>query len=204
MEEELEDSKLRQEIRREIRRAKGFGWKIVTIILSILFICSIVLCVLFATGMLVVRQSSDGSLRLEYVSPFREVKEDEEKQNHNSSKTDEKQDQKSYSSAIESFDLKLDEVRNDADKTFEGYDVTLDQIRVTNDQEYIIAVVRAKKNNKNGSDLKYYIRSTGEDSSWKLVNKTPVCFDYTDQEFKELTDTFPDVEFVKCQESSVY
>ena len=198
MEEELEDSKLRQEIRREIRRAKGFGWKIVTIILSILFICSIVLCVLFATGMLVVRQSSDGSLRLEYVSPFREVKEDEEKQNHNSSKTDEKQDQKSYSSAIESFDLKLDEVRNDVDTSFEGYNVTLDQIRVTSDQEYIIAVVRVKKNDKNGSDLKYYIRSTGEDSSWRLLNKTTLCFDYTDQEFKELTDTFPDVEFVKC------
>ena len=198
MEEELEDSKLRQEIRREIRRAKGIGWKIVTIILSILFICSIVLCVLFATGMLVVRQSSDGSLRLEYVSPFREVKEDEEKQNNNGSKTDEKQDQKSYSSVIESFDLKLDEIRSDADKTFEGYNVTLDQIRVTSDKEYIIAVVRAKKIGKNGTDLKYYIRSTGEDSSWRLVNKFPMCFDYTDQEFKELTDTFPDVEFVKC------
>ena len=200
---ELEESKLRQEIRREIRRAKGIGWKIVTIILSILFICSIVLCVLFATGMLAVRQSSDGSLRLEYVSPFREVKEDEEKQNNNGSKTDEKQDQKSYSSVIESFDLKLDEVRSDADKTFEGYNAALDQIRVTSDQEYIIAVVRVK-NGEYGSDLKYYIRSTGEDSSWKLVNKYPKCFDYADQEFKELMNTFPDVEFVKCEEDKDY
>lgn len=101
----VEDLKLKEEIRREIKRAKGFGWKLVTIILSILLIFTIVLSVLFATGMLSVKESSDGSLRLEYTSPFKEAKEDEDKKANQGNSNNQNKSNESESPKLAGFDL---------------------------------------------------------------------------------------------------
>ena len=57
--------------RQPLKKAKNFFWKILTVIFGILFVSSIAVCVLFATGMIVVIEDEEsGGVRLRYESPL--------------------------------------------------------------------------------------------------------------------------------------
>ncbi|MBR6811384.1 hypothetical protein IKM56_03035 [Candidatus Saccharibacteria bacterium] len=195
----VEDLKLKEEIRREIKRAKGFGWKLVTIILSILLIFTIILSVLFATGMLSVKESSDGSLRLEYTSPFKEAKEDEDKKANQGNSNNQNKSNESESPKLAGFDFKLDDLKETAEKEFEGYNIYISDFKVSSNGKYIIAVVspRSKEDNR-GSELRYYIRTTESDASWKIINKATVCIEVNDDEYDAVAETYPDLQFSRC------
>ena len=54
-----------------LKKAKNFFWKTLTVIFGILFVASIAVCVLFATGMIVIVEDEEsGTVRLRYESPL--------------------------------------------------------------------------------------------------------------------------------------
>lgn len=214
---EVEDPKLKQEIRKEIKRAKGFGLKIVTVILGVLFVISIAVCALFATGMLVVRQSDDGSSRLEYVSPFREVQEDGEKKtnnsgnntNNSSSEPTNNPDNNSQNTEIiaaptlAGFDFKISELISSAKEVYSDSEVSVLDIRATTDGKYIVVELLLK--NGKYADAKYYYRATTGESQWTLISALspqapPKCSDLSDKEREIIKNSFTNIN--KCRDEN--
>lgn len=69
-----------------INKAKNFFWKILTLIFSLLFITSIVVCALFATGIIaIVEDEESGAIRLRYESPLAPKKEEKQASSTNRS-----------------------------------------------------------------------------------------------------------------------
>lgn len=214
---EVEDPKLKQEIRKEIKRAKGFGLKIVTVILGVLFVISIAVCALFATGMLVVRQSDDGSSRLEYVSPFREVQEDGEKKtnnsgnntNNSSSEPTNNPDNNSQNTeniaapTLAGFDFKISELISSAKEVYSDSEVSVLDIRATTDGKYIVVELLLK--NGKYADAKYYYRATTGESQWTLISALspqapPKCSDLSDKEREIIKNSFTNIN--KCRDEN--
>ena len=72
-----------------LKKAKNFFWKTLTVIFGILFVSSIAVCVLFATGMIVVVEDEEsGDVRLRYESPLVTKNETTQSSDNNSTKTD--------------------------------------------------------------------------------------------------------------------
>ena len=214
---EVENPKLKQEIRKEIKRAKGFGLKIVTVILGVLFVISIAVCALFATGMLVVRQSDDGSSRLEYVSPFREVQEDGEKKtnnsgnntNNSSSEPTNNPDNNSQNTenitapTLAGFDFKINELISSAKEVYSDSEVSVLDIRATTDGKYIVVELLLK--NGKYADAKYYYRATTGESQWILISALspqapPECSDLSDKEREIIKNSFTNIN--KCRDEN--
>lgn len=214
---EVEDPKLKQEIRKEIKRAKGFGLKIVTVVLGVLFVISIAVCALFATGMLVVRQSDDGSSRLEYVSPFREVQEDGEKKtnnsgnntNNSSSEPTNNPDNNSQNTenitapTLAGFDFKISELISSAKEVYSDSEVSVLDIRATADGKYIVVELLLK--NGKYADAKYYYRATTGESQWTLISALspqapPKCSDLSDKEREIIKNSFTNIN--KCRDEN--
>ena len=214
---EVEDPKLKQEIRKEIKRAKGFGLKIVTVILGVLFVISIAVCALFATGMLVVRQSDDGSSRLEYVSPFREVQEDGEKKTNNSSNNtnntsseptnnpdnNSQNTENITAPTLAGFDFKISELISSAKEVYSDSEVSVLDIRATTDGKYIVVELLLK--NGKYADAKYYYRATTGESQWTLISALspqapPKCSDLSDNEREIIKNSFTNIN--KCRDEN--
>lgn len=214
---EVENPKLKQEIRKEIKRAKGFGLKIVTVILGVLFVISIAVCALFATGMLVVRQSDDGSSRLEYVSPFREVQEDGEKKTNNSSTSntnnssseptnspDNSQNTENTTAPnLAGFDFRISELISNAKEVYSDSEVSVLDIRATTDGKYIVVELLLK--NGKYADAKYYYRATTGESQWTLISAlspqaAPKCSDLSDKEREIIKNSFTNIN--KCRDEN--
>ena len=71
-----------------IKKAKNFFWKILTLIFSLLFIASIVVCALFATGIIsIVEDEESGAVRLRYESPLAPKKEEKQSSSATQSET---------------------------------------------------------------------------------------------------------------------
>lgn len=215
---EVENPKLKQEIRKEIKRAKGFGLKIITVILGVLFVISIAVCALFATGMLVVRQSDDGSSRLEYVSPFREVQEDSEKKSNNSTNNntnnssseptnnpdDNSQNTENITApTLAGFDFKISELISSAKEVYSDSEVSVLDIRATTDGKYIVVELLLK--NGKYADAKYYYRATTGESQWTLISAlspqaAPKCSDLSDKESEIIKNSFTNIN--KCRDEN--
>lgn len=72
-----------------LKKAKNFFWKTLTVIFGILFVSSIAVCVLFATGMIVVVEDEEsGGVRLRYESPLVTKNGTTPTSSNNSAKTD--------------------------------------------------------------------------------------------------------------------
>ncbi len=86
MVKELRDGKLAE--KRPINKVKLFFWRLLQIFFGLLFICSIAICVLFATGVItVVEDGESGELHLHFESPLVPKNNEDQSQSSNQSKT---------------------------------------------------------------------------------------------------------------------
>lgn len=74
--------------KRPINKVKLFFWRLLQIFFGLLFVCSIAICVLFATGVItIVEDGESGELHLHFESPLVPKNDDRQSQNANQSNT---------------------------------------------------------------------------------------------------------------------
>lgn len=163
-----------------LKKAKNFFWKILTVIFGFLFVASIVICVLFATGIIAIVEDEDsGVVRLRYVSPLvpkEETKTTDNPSSPSASNTEsepeftgdnvgwapavQKQCEEGNSTceknlaklpSIASFDLDMAGLTYNAGLSHSGETLSVADIRFTSNGRYIVA--RLVSNQTQGSTI---------------------------------------------------
>lgn len=163
-----------------LKKAKNFFWKTLTIIFGALFVISIVICVLFATGMIaIVEDEESGTVRLRYESPLvpknetNSSKTQDNKSNDNNVKEEKfTGDNVGWAPAVEkvcavgnstceknlanlpsiaSFDLDLSSLNYNAGLEHSGETLSITDIRFTSNGRYVVA--KFVSNKKQGSTV---------------------------------------------------
>jgi hypothetical protein len=195
MDEREEEAPSRQ---RRIKKAKSFGLRIFTFIFGLLFLCSIALCVLFATGIIEIEDSEDGT-HFVFVSPLADnnqelapadpkqgVLDDGASQNLAPTATNE---------SFAAYDFKIDELLSSAKTIFPDSEIYVFDLRATTNGDYLIAALRISTGNF--ADAKYYYRPVAKDGEWKLIKAmgsqaAPLCEDMSDLERKLIRESYPE------------
>ena len=187
-----------------LKKAKNFGWGIIRFIFGILFIASIALCVLFATGIIEIQESEDGR-SFAFVSPLTEKTESEEipgapTDQGESEKEPETENTPIIPDTFAAYDFKFADLLANARTVFPNSNVYVDDLRATTEGDYLIARLFVSMGNY--SDARYYYRSTAEGSDWKMIETmtsqaAPVCDSMSEIERKIVRESYP--ELTQCR-----
>ena len=190
---------------RRIKKAKSFGWRVITFIFGILFIASIALCILFATGIITVEESEDGRSFV-FTSPLTKTEEDEkteepeqavinpEPENEKESKSDEEAAVAPQNN-FAGYDFKINSLISSAKTVFPDSQVYVDDLRATTSGDYLVA--RLFITSGEYGDAKYYYRSVQNDGEWILIKAmgsqaAPVCEEMSELERKIIRESYPE------------
>ncbi len=205
MEEREEEAPSRQ---RRVKKAKSFGLRVFTFIFGLLFLCSIALCVLFATGIIEIEDSEDGT-HFVFVSPLADNNQELAPADPKQGVLDDGVSQNlAPTAANESFaayDFKIDELIGSAKAIYADSQVYVDDLRATTNGDYLVA--RLYVGSGNYGDAKYYYRSTAGDSEWILINAmgsqaAPLCEDMSELERKIIRESYPEKNSCRHEDGS--
>ena len=202
---------------RHIKKAKSFGWKVITFIFGLLFIASIALCILFATGIITIEESEDGRSFV-FTSPLAKDNDEPETLEPTPVETPEKEEQsqrtetpsepkpsETSDNAFAAYDFKIDELIGSAKAIYTDSQVYVDDLRATTNGDYLVA--RLYVGSGNYGDAKYYYRSTTSDGEWILINAmgsqaAPLCEDMSELERKIIRESYPEKNSCRHEDGS--
>lgn len=192
---------------RRIKKAKSFGWRVITFIFGILFIASIALCILFATGIITVEESEDGRSFV-FTSPLTKTEEDdktEEPEQAVINPEPEKENESESESGVEAavapqnnfagYDFKINSLISSAKTVFPDSQVYVDDLRATTSGDFLVA--RLFITSGEYGDAKYYYRSVQNDGEWILIKAmgsqaAPVCEEMSELERRIIRESYPE------------
>lgn len=190
---------------RRIKKAKSFGWRVITFIFGILFIASIALCILFATGIITIEESEDGRSFV-FSSPLAKTEEDDKTEEPEQAAINPEPENESESESSEEvavapqnnfagYDFKINSLISSAKTVFPDSQVYVDDLRATASGDYLVA--RLFITSGEYGDAKYYYRSVQNDSEWILIKAmgsqaAPVCEEMSELERKIIRESYPE------------
>ena len=174
---------------RRIKKAKSFGLKVFTFIFGLLFLCSIALCVLFATGIIEISDSEDGTSFV-FVSPLSEEKKDKQ-----GDETENDNQIQYFNETFAAYDFKIYELLSSAKTNYPDSKVYVDDLRATTNGDYLVA--RLFITSGEYGDAKYYYRPVQKDGEWNVIKAmgsqaAPVCEDMSELERKIIRESYPE------------
>lgn len=197
MEEREEEAPSRQ---RRVKKAKSFGLRVFTFIFGLLFLCSIALCVLFATGIIEIEDSEDGT-HFVFVSPLTKKEEtDLAPADPNQGVPDDGSADKTIpivtNETFAGYDFKFDELLRSARSIYTDSEVFVYDLRATTNGDYFVAALNISSGNF--ADAKYYYRPTSKDGEWTLIKAmgsqaAPLCEDVSELERRLIRESYPEL-----------